>query len=106
MPVGMDAILGQFAESPMCMHMPGIFSTSVYILQQKGSVLCESHRYTLNSQVVVVLDPEKNIAAWGKGLMKASLPLNHLTETGAGALPLTLEEKQMKMFTLGAAEIL
>lgn len=67
---------------------------------------CASHRYTLSSQVVVVLDLEKNIAAWGKGLMKASLPSNHHTETGAGVLPLGLEEKQMKMFTLGAAEIL
>lgn len=55
-----------------------------------------------------------NIAAQGKGLAKASLPSNHLVEAGAGALwapegmrlPLTLEEKQMKMFILGAVGIL
>lgn len=106
MHVGMDAILGQFAESHTCMHVPGACSIPVYILQQEGRVFCVSHRYTLSSQVVVVLDLEKNIAVWGKGPMKISLPSNHLTETGAGALPLALEEKQMKMFALGAAEIL
>lgn len=72
----------------------------------KRPVLCASHRCSLSSQVVVVLDFERNYAAWGKGLVKASLPSHHLAETGAGALPLALEEKQMKMFTLGAAEIL
>lgn len=106
MRVGMDAILGQFAKSHTCMHVPGVCSVSVYILQQKGRVFSVSHRYTLSSQVVVVLDLEKNTAAWGKSPMKASLPSNHHTETGAGALPLALEEKQMKMFTLVAAEIL
>lgn len=68
-------------------------------------MLCASHRYSLNSQMVVVLDLEKNIAARGKGLAKASLPSNHLAEADAGALwgpegmhlPLTLEEKQIKM---------
>lgn len=53
-----------------------------------------------------MLDPERSSAAWGKGLVIASLPSNHCTETDAGALPLALEEKQMKMFSLGAAEIL
>lgn len=46
------------------------------------------------------------LAARGKGLAEASLPSNHPTETGAGALPLALEEKQTKMFSLGEAEVL
>lgn len=49
-------------------------------------MLCASHRYSLNSQVVVVLDLEKNIAAQGKGLAKASLPSEHLADASAGAL--------------------
>lgn len=105
-PVGMDAIRGQFAESPTCVPVPGVCSIPVCILQQKGCVLCASHRYTLSSQLVAVLDLEKNLAARGKGLAEASLPSNHPTETGAGALPLALEEKQMKMFSLGEAEVL
>lgn len=48
-------------------------------------MLCASHRYSLNPQMVVVLDLEKNVAAWGKGLAKASLPSDSLAEAGAGA---------------------
>lgn len=77
-------------------------------------MLCASHRDSLNSQMGVASDLEKNIAARGKGLAKASLPSNHLAEAGAGALwdpegmhlPLALEKKQIKMFILGAAGIL
>lgn len=45
----------------------------VFCNKRKGCVLCASHRCTLGSQVVAVLDLEKNGAAWGKGLVKASL---------------------------------
>lgn len=40
-------------------------------------MLCVSHRYNLNSQRVVVLNLEKNIAVWEKSLAKASVPSNH-----------------------------
>lgn len=82
-----------------------LLNTCMYFAPE-GCVLCASHRYTLSSQLVAVLDLEKNLAARGKGLAEASLPSNHPTETGAGALPLALEEKQMKMFSLGEAEVL
>lgn len=85
-----------------------LLNTWVYFATKRLCIcvmLCASHRYSLKSQMVVVLDLEKNIAARGKGLAKASLPSNHLAEAGAGALwgpegmrlPLTLEEKQIKM---------
>lgn len=92
-PLGMDATQGQFAESSTSVHVPGICSVFVYILQQKGCVLCASHRCTLSSQVVAVLDFDRSYEAWGKGLTEASLPSNHFTETGAGTLPFALEEK-------------
>lgn len=107
-----------FAENPAYARVPGVCSIPVYILQQKRLwirvMLCASHRYRLKSRTVVVLDLEKNIAAWGKDLAKASLPSNSLAEAGAGApwgpegmcLPLALGEKQMKMFVLGAVGIL
>lgn len=50
-----------FAAKMLCIHM----------------MLCVSHRYNLNSQRVVVLNLEKNIAVWEKSLAKASVPSNH-----------------------------
>lgn len=40
-------------------------------------MFCASHRCSLNSQMVVVLVLEKNIAAWRKGLAEISLCSNH-----------------------------
>lgn len=49
-----------------------LLNTCVYFATKKAMDLCDAvHRYSLNSRMVVVLDLEKNVAAWGKDLAKA-----------------------------------